>query len=272
MTIASSDERFRHGAQAYAAYLQTPEGRWRADLVFANLQDFLPIPQVTRPRCALDIGCGTAATALSLARLGFHVTLLDSSPAMLDLARRAASSAGTTDGVAFYLGDAAQMSALLPDLSFDVVLCHNLLEYLDDPDSVLRAAARALRDDSAILSIVVRNQAGEVLKAAIQEGDLAAAEKNLTAQWGAESLYGGAVRLFTPAGLNAMLNAASLSLVAQRGIRVLSDYLPPSISRSSEYARILELERKLGSRPEFAAVARYTQCLARRGRLERTQL
>ena len=272
MTIASSDERFRHGAQDYAAYLQTPEGRWRADLVFANLQDFLPIPQVTRPRCALDIGCGTAATALSLARLGFHVTLLDSSPAMLDLARRAASSAGTTDGVAFYLGDAAQLSALLPDLSFDVVLCHNLLEYLDDPDSVLRAAARALRDDSAILSIVVRNQAGEVLKAAIQEGDLAAAEKNLTAQWGAESLYGGAVRLFTPAGLNAMLNAASLSLVAQRGIRVLSDYLPPSISRSSEYARILELERKLGSRPEFAAVARYTQCLARRGRLERTQL
>ena len=83
----------------------------------------------------------------------------------------------STDGVAFYLGDAAQMSALLPDLSFDVVLCHNLLEYLDDPDSVLRAAARALRDDSAILSIVVRNQAGEVLKAAIQAGDLAAAEQ-----------------------------------------------------------------------------------------------
>jgi hypothetical protein len=39
--------------------------------------------------------------------------------------------------------------------------------------------------------------------------------------------------------------------------------LPPHISRSAEYARILELERKLGSRPEFAAVARYTQCLAR---------
>jgi hypothetical protein len=25
------------------------------------------------------------------------------------------------------------------------------------------------------------------------------------------------------------------------------------------------LERKLGSRPEYAAVARYTQCLARKG-------
>ena len=38
----------------------------------------------------------------------------------------------------------------------------------------------------------------------------------------------------------------------------------PRISRSAEYERILELERKLGSRPEFAAVARYTQYLARR--------
>ena len=68
---------------------------------------------------------------------------------------------------------------------------------------VLRGAARVLRDTSAILSIVVRNQAGEVFKAAIQAGDLAAAEANLTAEWGFESLYGGKVRLFTsswPAG------------------------------------------------------------------------
>ncbi len=198
MTIASSDERFRHGAEDYAAYLQTLEGRWRADLAFANLQDFLPIPQVTRPLCALDIGCGTAVNGLSLARLGFHVTLLDSSPAMLNLARRAASSAGITDGVDFYLGDAAQLSALIPDLSFDVVLCHNVLEYLDDPASLLRAAARALRDDSAILSIVVRNQAGEVLKAAILSGDLAAAEENLTAQMGSRiSLWRRRAALYT---------------------------------------------------------------------------
>ena len=129
---------------------------------------------------------------------------------------------------------------------------------------MLRGAARALRDSSAILSIVARNQAGEVVKAALQAGDLGAAEANLTAEWGFESLYGGRVRLFTSDGLQEMLQAASLELVAERGIRVLADYLPPQVSRSSEYARILELERMLGSRPEIAGVARYTQCLARR--------
>jgi len=40
--------------------------------------------------------------------------------------------------------------------------------------------------------------------------------------------------------------------------------LPPSVSRCAEYDRILELERKLGGRPEFVAVARYTHYLIRR--------
>ena len=213
---------------------------------------------------ALDVGCGTGATAVRLAQVGFHVTQLDSSEAMLDIARRTAEEAGVADRVTLLHGDAAQLPSLFDAASFDVVLCHNILEYVDDPPTVLRGAARALRDTSAILSIVVRNQAGEVFKAAIQAGDLAAAEANLTAEWGFESLYGGRVRLFNSRGLQAMLKAESLTLIAERGVRVLADYLPPRISRSSEYERILELESKLGRRPEFAAVARYTHWLARR--------
>jgi hypothetical protein len=45
---------------------------------------------------------------------------------------------------------------------------------------------------------------------------------------------------------------------------VLADYLPPKVSRNDSYETIFELERKLGMRNEFAAVARYTQCIARR--------
>jgi 2-polyprenyl-3-methyl-5-hydroxy-6-metoxy-1,4-benzoquinol methylase len=237
------NDRFRDGAQDYAAYLETPEGRLRTDLAFANLQEFLPTPQAMKPMYVLDVGCGTGSTAVRLARLGFHVTQLDSSPAMLDIARRTAEEAGVTNRVTLQHGDAAQLTNLFSAESFDVVLCHNILEYADDPAAVLRGAARALRGSSAILSIVVRNQAGEVFKAAIQAGDLAAAEANLTAEWGFESLYGGRVRLFNPPDLHAMLNAGSLTLIAERGVRVLADYLPLRISRRSEYARILEPER-----------------------------
>ncbi len=262
MTANADSGRFQSDAHKYAAYLETPEGRLRSDLSFANLQDFLPL-QSKESLCALDAGCGTGATAVRLARLGMQVTLLDSSPAMLDIAKRTAQEAGVTDKVILQHGDAARLANLFPTASFDVILCHNVLEYLDDPIAVLCGAARALRDASAILSVLVRNRAGEVFKAAIQAGDLAVAENNLTAEWGEESLYGGRVRLFTPDSLQAMLKAASLAVMAERGVRVVADYLPSRISRSAEYERILALERKLSSRPEYAAVARYTQCFAR---------
>jgi hypothetical protein len=110
----------------------------------------------------------------------------------------------------------------------------------------------------------VRNQPGEVLKAAIQNGDLATAERNLTSEWADESLYGGRVRLFSSDSLKAIMAAASLSVRAEVGVRVVADYLAPKLSRNEHYERIFELERKLGRRPEFAAIARYTQCLAGR--------
>jgi S-adenosylmethionine-dependent methyltransferase len=265
MTANTEGDRFQSGAEKYAAYLETPEGRLRSDLAFANLRDFICVPEASNKDSlhALDVGCGTGEIAVRLTKLGMHVTLLDFSPAMLNIAKRTAQEAAIADQVVIQTGDATQLTSLFPAASFDLILCHNVLEYLDDPAAVLCGAARLLRDSSSILSVLARNRAGEVLKAAINEGDLAAAEQNLSAEWGQESLYGSRVRLFTPDGLTALLKAASLAVIAERGVRVLADYLPSRISRTAEYERIFRLERKLGSRPEYAAVARYTQCFTR---------
>lgn len=137
-----------------------------------------------------------------------------------------------------------------------------MLEFVEDPGVVLRSVARLLRRSSGILSVLVRNQPGEVLKAALVNGDLTAAENTLGTDWGDESLYGGKVRLFIARNLRAMLEDASLAVVADRGVRVVSDYLPQKVSRTDAY-EILQLERKLGAQLEFAAIARYTDCIAR---------
>jgi len=257
-------EGFQQDADKYAAYLETTEGRLRLDLAFASLEEFLPVPPSSRSLRALDLGGGTGATAVRLARLGVHVTLLDSSAAMLQIAERSAREAQVADRISLRPGDVSDVAKLFPAASFDVVVCHDVLEYVEDPDAVLRDAARLLRRDiTSILSVLVRNRAGEVLKAAIQSGDLEAADKALTAAWGVESLYGGRVRFFTPEDLLVMAKDASLEVVALQGVRVVADYLSPQISRETEYARIVALERELGRRPEFAAIARYTQLLLR---------
>jgi S-adenosylmethionine-dependent methyltransferase len=254
--------RFQSGAEKYATYLETPEGRLRLDLALANLQEFLP--QEVRPLSALDIGGGSGAMGVRLAKLGIQVTLLDSSIAMLEFAERAAQETGVAERITLKHGDAMQLNSLLPRQNFGVILCHNVLEYLDDPCGVLRDSAHFLRDPASIISVLVRNRAGEVLRAAIKDGDLPAAEVNLTAEWGQEALYGGRVRLFAGQTLQTIISSASLEVVARRGVRVISDYLPGSVSRDEDYQRIFQLEGKLGRRPEFTAIARYVQYLARR--------
>jgi S-adenosylmethionine-dependent methyltransferase len=257
--------RFESDASRYAQYLETPEGRLRTDIALANLEEFLPKPGTGIGAIrVLDLGCGTGLASAWLAARGVDVTLLDSSTAMLELARRKTLQASGSVKITFQQGDAAQLANIFPGASFDAILCHNLLEYIDELGAVLRGAVKLMRGSSAIFSIIVRNQAGEVLKAALQAGNLSAAENNLSADWGHESLYGGDVRLFTPDVLETMLSDACLAVAARRGIRVIADYLPAQISRSAEYERILGLERKLSRRQEFFGAARYLHYVARR--------
>ena len=250
MTVKPDSERFQSGAEDYAAYLETPEGRLRSDLAFANLQDFLPLAGEKLVVCAGSrVRHGSDGGSPGATWHSRHAAGFLSGDAGYRETHSTGSRSYRKSRVATW--GRGQLANLFQTRSFDVILCHNVLEFLDDPSAVLCGAARALRDSSAILSVLVRNRAGEVFKAAIQAGDLAAAENNLTAEWGQESLYGGRVRLFTPDSLQGMLKAASLAVIAERGVRVLADYLPPRVSRSADYERILELERKLGSRPEY---------------------
>jgi len=52
MTAKPDSDRFQSGADKYAAYLETPEGRLRCDLAFANLQIFWSCRRAGG-RCAL---------------------------------------------------------------------------------------------------------------------------------------------------------------------------------------------------------------------------
>jgi 2-polyprenyl-3-methyl-5-hydroxy-6-metoxy-1,4-benzoquinol methylase len=264
-TSSKIENRFESDAKRYAEYLKTPEGRLRIDLTLATVQEFLPPTSGVESLRALDIGGGTGAAALRLARLGINVTVFDSSVAMLELAEKTIAEAELSAKVKIQLGDIGQLSTNFEAASFDVILCHNVLEFVDDPAEVIRSAVRLMRNSSSILSVLVRNQAGEVLKAALLNGDLTEAERTLREGWGQESLYGGKVRLFTPEGLETILTDAQLTLKAQRGVRVFADYLPEQISRSAEYERILALERTLGKRKEFVSVARYIHSVAHPG-------
>jgi S-adenosylmethionine-dependent methyltransferase len=201
--------------------------------------------------------------SVRLARKEFLVVLLDSSEEMLGIARKEAEAGGVAEGISFRRADADQLHELFEPESFDIVVCHNLLEYVADPNAIVRCISYVLRKDG-ILSLLVRNHAGEVLKAAIKSPDLGLAKDNLSVQTVLDSLYGKPVRVFDHAEILQMLAEANLRVVADRGVRVFSDYRDSPEPDSETYRQVLELEFILGANPEFAAIARYVQMIARR--------
>lgn len=274
--MTHADERFESGAPAYAAYLQTTEGRLRLDIAWENLLSDIGAPRETHaspgvrqaraeemPR-ALDLGGGTGAFALRFAALGWHVSIVDPSATMLSLAADAALAQGFPAGrVTFHQAAAERARELFAPQTFDAAVCHNVLEYVSDPRAVVRALAALVRTGGTV-SLVARNRAGEAMRAALKAHDLDEAERALAADVVNESLYGGPARLFDAESLRALATEAGMNVVAVRGVRILADYLPASLSGTPEtYARLLAFERTLGARAEFASVARYTQIIAR---------
>lgn len=248
-------------AEKYATYLKAPAGRLRSELAWENVRQFLP-RNAARYR-ALDVGGGTGFASVQLARTGYQVVLLDSSEQMLRIARQDAEAFGVTPRISFCRAEIGQLRERFAAESFDVVICHNLLEYSEDPATTVRDIAHVLRKDG-VVSALVRNRAGEVLKDAVKSGDWKLATANLTAETVVDTLYRNRMHLFAPADLREMLARAGLQVVAEHGVRVFFDYLGMEDPSDEAYSQIFELESKLGARPDFFAIARYIQVIARR--------
>jgi 2-polyprenyl-3-methyl-5-hydroxy-6-metoxy-1,4-benzoquinol methylase len=264
----SEDERFGTGASRYADYLQTTEGRLRLDLAWLNLHEFIRQAYAADAgdgaRRALDAGGGTGALALRLAGEGWNVSVLDSSAAMLALASASARRGGHSGNISFHEGEAERLGEIFATGTFDLVACHNVLEYVGEPSRVVRAAGAASKR-GGLVSLLARNRAGEAMRAAVKSHDLDLARHALVAASVKESLYGGPAKLFDAEQMRSLASDAGLEVLAVRGVRVVADYLPATLSKSPEdYARLLDFEYALGARSEFAAIARYAQIIARR--------
>lgn len=101
------------------------------------------------PASILDVGCGTGSLSVVLAGLGYKVTGIDLSPAMIALAQEKAAAHGHQ--IAFQVMDAA-----FPQFArrqFDVIICRHLLWALPEPQQVLRRWSELLKQPGRLLLI-----------------------------------------------------------------------------------------------------------------------
>ena len=128
----------------------------------------------------LDFGSGEGITANHFAEKN-DVTAIEPSKEML-------SNAWKDYEYTQIVGDVNALSAFKNE-TFDMIICHNVLEYIDDKAAVVKALARVLKKDG-IISIVKHNRAGRVMQMAVLLDDFEKANEILDGKDSTASKFG----------------------------------------------------------------------------------
>lgn len=147
----------RHYWDAQAAVFDNePDHGLRDPATLAAWTDLLAGAFPAPPAVALDIGCGTGSLSMVLAKIGYAMTGIDLSEAMIARAQAKAQTAGYA--IPFWLMDAANPD--FPPHQFDAILCRHLLWALRDPAAALQCWSRLLGDGGRLVLIEGRWNTG----------------------------------------------------------------------------------------------------------------
>lgn len=242
-----------------------PRTAVRTAVVWEVLRDALAaLAPDGRSLQVLDVGGGTGGFAVPLAELGHQVTVVDPSPDSLAALERRAAESGTSGQVRAVQGDVAGLADVAAAGSVDLVLCHSVLEVVDDPAVALAAVVQVLRP-GGMASILAANRVAAVV-ARVAAGRLAEARRLLDDPSGWAGEGDPLARRFTVDELSALATSAGLRPRLTHGVRVFADVVAAAVvDGDADAARdLLALEHAAADRPDYIAVAAQLHLLADR--------
>ncbi|MCX2967620.1 MULTISPECIES: methyltransferase [Streptomyces] len=246
--------------------MSRPRAALRTAVVWEVLRDALDRRSTALGRPVLDVldaGGGSGHFAVPLARLGHRVTVVDPSPNALFALERRAAEEDVADLVRGVQGDAHGLFDVVDPGGHDAVLCHGVLEYMDDAAEGLRNAVAALRAEGGVLSVLAAGLGGAVLARALA-GHFGDAHHALTDPQGRYGESDPVPRRFTAEQLSALVAETGLRVSAVHGVRVFSDLVPGALldGESGALEALARLEAAAAELPAFHAVATQLHVLA----------
>jgi S-adenosylmethionine-dependent methyltransferase len=243
----------------------------RTAVVWGALRDALAEAS-DGPLSVVDVGGGTGELAVRVAELGHRVTVVDPNPDALAILARRAEESGVADRVVARQGDLATVPELLPDGSADVVLCHGVLEIVEDPADALRTLARLLRPAGTLSLLVLQRHAAVLTRA--MAGHFAQARSLLDAGPARPAAPAGGQpageprgpRRFTAEEVTGILLDTGFEPRGMHAVRVFVDLVPSSLVdlEPGAASALVELEQAVATRPEYLPLGTQIHTLATR--------
>ena len=141
----------------------------------------------------------------------------------------------------------------LEDESFDIIICHNVLEYVPDKEDILNELARVLKKDGWI-SVVKHNRAGRVMQMVVLLNDFDHAHSLLDGDNGITTNYG-AIKYYEDKDIEKC--CPKLAIAKTLGMRTFWDLQQnQECHRDLEWQdRILEMEMRVSDIHEYREIA-----------------
>jgi hypothetical protein len=117
-----------------------------------------------------------------------------------------------------------------------------------------------------LISLGFGNLRHAVFQAAIVHGDLSRAARELHEVPEITNRLGMRLRMIEPDVAVGWLRASGFELLAEQGIRCVTDLMNKDLVGDATYAALLALEAEMLTMPAYARVGRFVQLIARKSR------
>jgi S-adenosylmethionine-dependent methyltransferase len=210
----------------------------------------------------VDVGGGTGGLAVPLATFGHNVTVVDPSPDALAAAQRRAAEGSAPLSVV--QGEAASVAELVGQGTADLVVCHNVLEYVDSPPDAMAGIAQVLRP-SGVVSVLAANSVAAVLHHALA-GRFAEARRLLADDAAGRAAAPELPRRFTLPELTALVEGAGLRPGEAHGLRIFGGLVPSALADGDAGGAtgLIALERAAAGYPPLRDIAAQLHLLGHR--------
>lgn len=245
------------GAHFARKIYASPKGAIRLAVLTHDMQEWLAdIREPEQSLRILDVGAGLGHISEWLMTQGHRLTLCEPSIEMLEAARAHLDALPSAYPVKY-------LHMPLQDLpargeQYDLVICHAVLEWLDDPAAALKTLHHLCLPSGA-LSVAFYNRDALVYKNLIKgqfrkldKDQLAGSKRSLTPQ-----------QPLDPREVQQWITQAGLTTHQLSGIRVFYDYMPAEFQAQASEAQIIERELYYSRHPAYSGIGRYLHCWLR---------